>query len=182
MTDLESLIPTPLPPDASPESREMQPVLQQLVLEAGPDFNWNCSIAALPAYLAARAQNAAYRGRLALAATVAIRANSGLPRTLFIRLLESLMRTTIALPDEGMVQLLQGYGLTFGGTHQPAIRNALGAFPVGLTLGQLEKAGKKNGLGTQLATYLTAFLAATHHELTGWQAAEVGKLQHRLQA
>lgn len=182
MPDLELLTLPALPPDASPESREMQPVLQQLIREAGPDFNWNCAITTLPTYLAARAQNAAYRGRLALATTVAIRATSGLPRTVFIRLLESLMRTTIALPEAGLVQLLQGYGLQFGDTHRPAIRDALGAFPVSLTLGQVEKSVKKNGLGEVLAAYLTGFLAATHHELTGWQAAEVGKLQHRLQA
>ncbi|MGI4761649.1 MAG: DUF4132 domain-containing protein [Janthinobacterium lividum] len=182
MPDSESLILPPLPPAASPESREMQPVLQQLVQEAGAGFNWNMAITTLPTYLAARAQDAAYRGRLALAAAVALRANSGLPRTIFMRLLESLMRTTIALPDEQLVQLFQSYGLNFDTPSTNTIRNALGAFPVGLTLGQVEKSIKKHGLSAPLAAYLTAFLAGTHRELTGWQAADISKMQPRLQA
>jgi hypothetical protein len=112
MSESAAIILAPLPPDASPESREMQPVLQQLVQEAAPDFNWYSTVTTLPAYQALRTQDAAYRGRLALAAVVAIRANSGLS-TIFQRLLESLMRSTIALPEEGMVKLFQGYGLHF---------------------------------------------------------------------
>jgi hypothetical protein len=170
-----------LPPTASPESREMQPVLQQLIHEAEPDFTWYSTVATLPTYLAARAQDAAYRGRLALAAAVALRANSA-ASTILLRLLESLMRGTVALPDEGFVRLFQSYGLDFGGAPQPDIREAMGAFPVALTLGQLEKSVKKNGLSEPLAAYLTNFLAATDRELTGWRAAEVSKMRQRLQA
>ena len=180
MPDSEFLTLVALPADASSESREMQPVLQQLVEEAGPDFHWDSSVTKLPTYLAARAQDAAYRGRLALAAAVAIRANSG-PRTILMRLLEGLMRGTIALDGEKFVQLFHSYGLRFDTPSSSTIRNALGAFPVGLTLGQAEKSAKKNGLEAALAAYLTQFLAGTHLELTGWQAAEVSKLQRRLQ-
>jgi hypothetical protein len=180
MPDSESLTLAALPADAYPESREMQPVLQQFIEEAGPDFHWDSTVTKLPTYLAARTQNAAYRGRLALAAAIAIRTNGG-PRTILMRLLESLMRTTIALPDEQFVQLFHSYGLNFDTPGKGTVGNALGAFPVGLTLAQVEKSVKKSGLGAPLAAYLTKFLAATHHELTGWYAAEVGKLQRRLQ-
>jgi hypothetical protein len=180
MSSAAALVLPSLPPDASPESVEMQPVLQQLIHEAGPDFNWHSTVSALPTYLAARAQDAAYRGRLALAATVALRANSEVS-TVLLRLLESLLRTTMALPDKGFVRLFQSYGLNFGTPDGGTVGNALGAFPVGLTLAQVEKSVKKNGLGAPLAAYLTKFLAATHQELTGWYAAEVGKLQRRLQ-
>lgn len=180
MPDSKPLILVALPADAYPESREMQPVLQQLIEETGPDFNWDSTVTKLPTYLAARTQDAAYRGRLALAAAVAIRPNGG-PRTILLRLLESLMRSTIALSDEQFVQLFHSYGLNFDTSGKGTIGNALGAYPVGLTLAQAEKSVKKNGLGAPLAAYLPKFLAATHRELTGWYAAEVGKVQRRLQ-
>ncbi|MDJ0365790.1 DUF4132 domain-containing protein [Hymenobacter sp. H14-R3] len=170
-----------LPADASPASREMQPVLQQLIKEAGSTANWHSTITELPVYQAAKAQDAAYRGRLALAALVALRANGGRLRTTLLRLLEGLMRTTLALSNPEFIQLFHGYGLRFDTPNAEAIREALGIFPVGLTLGQLEKSAKKNGLTEPLAAYLAKFLAATHLELTGWRADEVTKMQRRLQ-
>jgi hypothetical protein len=178
----EKFLLTALPADASPESVEMQPVLQQLIHEAGATANWHSTIAELPTYQAARTQDAAYRGRLALAAMVALRANGGRMRTTLIRLLESLMRTTLTLSEADFIALFNQYGLAFGGTHQPAIRDALGIFPVALTLGQVEKLVKKQGLSKSLATYLTHFLAATQLEITGFGATEITKLQQRLQA
>jgi hypothetical protein len=171
-----------LPSDARPESVEMQPVLQQLIHEAGATANWHSTITELPTYQAARTQDAAYRGRLALAAMVALRANGGRMRTTLIRLLENLMRTTLTLSEADFIALFNQYGLAFGGTQQPAIRDALGIFPVALTLGQVEKLVKKQGLSKSLATYLTHFLAATQLEITGFGATEVTKLQQRLQA
>jgi hypothetical protein len=178
----EKFLLTALPSDARPESVEMQPVLQQLIHEAGATANWHSSITELPTYQAARTQDAAYRGRLALAAMVALRANGGRMRTTLIRLMENLMRTTLTLSEADFIALFNQYGLAFGGTHQPAIRDALGIFPVALTLGQVEKLVKKQGLSKSLATYLTHFLAAAQLEITGFGATEITKLQQRLQA
>lgn len=91
------------------------------------------------------------------------------------------MRTVIALPTEGFVRLFQSYRLDFDALNEHIIRDALGAFPVGRTLGQVEKSVRENGLAAPPAAYLTKFLAGTHREPTGWQAAEVNKLQQRLQ-
>jgi hypothetical protein len=178
-----------LPADASPASVEMQAVLQQLIQEAGATANWHSAVTELPTYQAARAADAAYRGRLALAAVVALRANEGRIRTTCLRLLESLARTTLELSEAEYIQLLQAYGLVFdaptpGGSavlSLSIVRDAL-VFPVGLTLGQLEKAAKKRGLGAPLAAYLTQFLAATEREATGYLASDIVKLHHRLQA
>jgi hypothetical protein len=178
-----------LPADASPASVEMQPVLQQLIQEAGDTANWHSTLTELPVYKAARAADAAYRGRLALAAAVALRANGGRIRTMFLRLLESLTRTTLELSEAEFTRLFQAYGLVFdtpapGEAAVPSlsiVRDAL-VFPVGLTLGQLEKAAKKRGLGTPLVAYLNQFLAATEREATGYRASDIVKLHHRLQA
>ncbi|TVT39034.1 DUF4132 domain-containing protein [Hymenobacter setariae] len=178
-----------LPADASPASVEMQPVLQQLIQEAGATANWHSAVTELPVYQAARAADAAYRGRLALAAVVALRANEGRIRTTCLRLLEGLSRMTLELSEAEFIELLQSYGLVFdapatGGSAAPnlsIVRDAL-VFPVGLTLGQLEKAAKKRGLGAPLVTYLHQFLAATEREATGYRASDIVKLHHRLQA
>ncbi len=182
MSSSEKFTLAALPEDASAESREMQPVLQQLMQEAGSTFNWHSAVTELPTYQAARAQDAAYRGRLALAAVVALRANAGRLRTTLLRLLEGLMRTTISLGDAGFIALFQHYGLTFDASRPNSIRDATGAFPVGLTLGQVEKSVKKNGLSEPLAAYLTRFLAATAPEVGGFQASELIATQRRLQA
>jgi hypothetical protein len=178
-----------LPADASPASVEMQSVLQQLIQEAGDTANWHSAVTELPVYQAARAADAAYRGRLALAAVVALRANEGRIRTTCLRLLEGLSRMTLELSEAEYIQLLQSYGLVFdtpaeGGSAAPnlsIVRDAL-VFPVGLTLGQLEKAAKKRGLGGPLTAYLTQFMAATEREATGYRASDIVKLHHRLQA
>jgi hypothetical protein len=178
-----------LPADASPASVEMQPVLQQLIHEAGANANWHSSITELPVYQAIRAADAAYRGRLALAAVVALRANEGRMRTTCLRLLEGLSRMTLELSEADFIQLLQAYGLVFdtpvsdgsAASNLSIVRDAL-IFPVSLTLGQLEKAAKKRGLGAPLGAYLTQFMAATEREATGYRASDIVKLHHRLQA
>ncbi|UOG76195.1 DUF4132 domain-containing protein [Hymenobacter tibetensis] len=176
-----------LPANASPVSVEMHPVLQQLIREAGANANWHSNVTQLPVYQAARAADAAYRGRLALAAVVALRANEGRIRTTCLQLLEGLSRMTVELSEADYIQLLQAYGLVFdapsGGSAAPnpsIVSDAL-VFPVGLTLGQLEKTTKKRGLGTSLAAYLAQFLAATERESTGYRVRDIGKLHHRLQ-
>ncbi|WP_310397813.1 DUF4132 domain-containing protein [Hymenobacter sp.] len=171
-----------LPEGASAGLLEMQPVLQRLIEEAGATTNWHSTITELPTYQAARTKDAAYRGRLVLAAMAGIRLNQGRIRTTLVRLLESLMRTTLTLSEAEFIALFQLYGLSFDTPSPTAIRDALGIFPVALTLGQVEKAVQKNGLGEPLAAYLTRFLAGTQLELTGWRASEVSKLQRRLQA
>jgi hypothetical protein len=178
-----------LPPDASPASVEMRPVLHQLIQEAGATANWHSTITELPMYLAARSADAAYRSRLALATVVALRANEGRIRTTCLRLLESLSRTTLELSEADFIQLLQAYGLVFDAPTSGSsavlnlsiVRDAL-VFPVGLTLSQLEKAAKKRGLGAPLAAYLNQFLAATEREATGYRASDIVKLHQRLQA
>jgi hypothetical protein len=178
-----------LPANASPASVEMQPVLQQLIQEAGANANWHSSVTELPVYQAIRAADAAYRGRLALAAVVALRANEGRIRTTCLRLLEGLSRMTLELSEADFIQLLQAYGLVFdtpisdgsAAFNLSIVRDAL-VFPVGLTLGQLEKAAKKRGLGAPLMAYLTQLLAATEREATGYRASDIVKLHHRLQA
>ena len=178
-----------LPANASPASVEMQPVLQQLIQEAGANANWHSSVTELPVYQAIRAADATYRGRLALAAVVALRANEGRMRTTCLRLLEGLSRMTLELSEADFIQLLQAYGLVFDTPVSEGsavlslsiVRDAL-VFPVGLTLGQLEKAAKKRGLGAPLIAYLTQLLAATEREATGYRANDIVKLHHRLQA
>jgi hypothetical protein len=178
-----------LPANASPASVEMQPVLQQLIQEAGANANWHSSVTELPVYQTIRAADAAYRGRLALAAVVALRANEGRMRTTCLRLLEGLSRMTLELSEADFIQLLQAYGLVFdtpisdgsAASNLSIVRDAL-VFPVGLTLGQLEKAAKKRGLGAPLIAYLTQLLAATECEATGYRASDIVKLHHRLQA
>ncbi|GAB3636079.1 hypothetical protein GCM10027422_16690 [Hymenobacter arcticus] len=182
MADSEKFTLAALSAAASPESQEMQPVLQQLIREAGGTANWHSAITELPTYQAAKAQNATYRGRLALAAVVALRANAGRLRTTLMQLLGGLMRTTITLSDSDFIVLLQHYGLTFDRLRDTIIRDAAGVFPVSLTLGQVEKSVKKNGLSKPLATYLTQFLAATGKEVSGFQANEIIATQRRLQA
>jgi hypothetical protein len=172
----------PLPAEAGPTALAQQAVLQQLLWEDAAVDNWHSNIADLPAYQTVRMQDAAYRGQLALAALAAIRANGGRVATTMVKLLGTLMRSTVDLGETDFIVLFQGYGLRFETPDAETIRNALGIYPVALTLGQVEKFSKKNGVPAALAAYLTQFLTGTHLELTGWLSGDVAKLQRRLQA
>jgi Domain of unknown function (DUF4132) len=171
----------PLPSEAGPKALARQAVLQQLVRENAATNNWHSNITDLPAYQTIRTQDAAYRGQLALAALAAIRDNGGRVATSMVKLLGALMRGTVDLSEADFVALLQGYGLQFETPNPETIRNALGIYPVALTLGQIEKFAKKNGVSAALAAYLTQFLDGTHLELTGWLSTDVVKIQRRLQ-
>ncbi|MET4108355.1 DUF4132 domain-containing protein [Hymenobacter sp. UYP22] len=182
MATSEKFTLAPLPAETSPEALAQQAVLQQLIREDAAVANWHSNISDLPTYQAVRTQDAAYRGQLALAALAAIRANSGRVATTMVKLLGALMRSTVDLGEADFITLFQGYGLRFETPNAETVRNALGIYPVALTLGQVEKFVRKNGVPAALATYLTQFLAGTHLELTGWLSSDVAKLQRRLQA
>jgi hypothetical protein len=182
MVKSEKFTLAPLPADASTEALAQQVVLQQLIRENEATDNWHSNIGDLPAYQTVRAHDATYRGQLALAALAAIRDNGGRVATAMVKLLGALMRSAINLGDADYITLFQGYGLQFETPNSETIRSALGIYPVALTLGQVEKSVKKNGLSAPLADYLTQFLASTHLGLTGWLSNEVTKLQRRLQA
>lgn len=173
----------------SAEAQEMRPVLSQLLTEiqARNMSYYNLKLLDVPAYAQGiREQDAAYKGRLALAAAEAIRfcrANYGQVdyqvRYLLEGLLQQLLRSTLALTPADWQRLLESYGLEFG--KQGDIGDALRVAPVLLTLNQLEKHLKKHGPDEQLTAYLSHVLAATDDHTSGYGSGQAVKIRVKLQ-
>ncbi|GAB3830207.1 hypothetical protein GCM10028821_18100 [Hymenobacter jeollabukensis] len=173
----------------SPEAREMKPVLSQLLTdieERGMSY-YNMKLLDVPAYAQGiRDQDAAYKGRLALAAAEAIRFcrdNYGQVdyqiRYLLEGLLQQLLRSTLELSPAAWQRLLQLYGLEF---RKPGdVGDALRTMPVLLTLNQLEKHLKKHGPDEQLTAYLSQVLAATEDQTSGYGSGQAVKIRVKLQ-
>ncbi|WP_400193248.1 DUF4132 domain-containing protein [Hymenobacter sp. B81] len=174
---------------SSPEAREMQPVLRQLLTEIEErDMSYyNLKLLDVPAYAQGiRAQDAAYKGRLALAAAEAsryCRSNYGQVdyqvRYLLEGLLQQLLRSTLELSPADWQRLLRSYGLEFD---KPGdIGDALRSMPVLLTLNQLEKHLKKHGADEQLGRYLHQILDATADQNSGYGSGQAVKIRLKLQ-
>lgn len=174
---------------SSAEAQQMRPVLGQLLTEIQErDMSYyNLKLLDVPAYAQGiREQDAAYKGRLALATAEAIRFcrdNYGAVdyqvRYLLEGLLQQLLRSTLALAPADWQRLLQSYGLEFGTDRH--LGDALRTMPVLLTLNQLEKHLKKHGPDAQLSAYLTQVLHATADETSGYGSGQAAKIRVKLQ-
>ncbi|RAK68239.1 DUF4132 domain-containing protein [Hymenobacter edaphi] len=173
----------------SAEAQEMQPVLRQLLLDIEErDMSYyNLKLLDVPAYAQGiREQDAAYKGRLTLAAAEAIRFCRDhygevdyQIRYMLEGLLQQLLRSTLELSPAAWQRLLQLYGLEF---KKPGdIGDALRTMPVLLTLNQLEKHLKKHGPDEQLTAYLSQVLAATEDQTSGYGSGNAVKVRVKLQ-
>ncbi|MCB2408280.1 DUF4132 domain-containing protein [Hymenobacter lucidus] len=146
----------------SAEALEMQPVLLQLLteFEAQNGYYWELTLSELTAYQQVKSQDAAYKGRLVLAAA---EAQPGLShdskaRHLLDALLKVLLRSTIELSNAGFVRLLELFNLGQQATPDTVVAS-LYTYPVVPALTQLEKQAKKQPLNEELTAYLKALLA-----------------------
>ncbi|MBC8083562.1 MAG: DUF4132 domain-containing protein [Hymenobacter sp.] len=173
----------------SPEATEMRPVLQQFLNEI-KQLNlsyYSLKLTVVPAYQAIREQNAAYKGRLVLAAAEATHRSRTNPRdnyqirSLVEALLQQLLRSTLELSPAELIRLFQHYGLDFASAQPDDIRTGFHLYPVWLTLGQVEKYAKKQGLGDELAIYLGQMLEATEGISGGYGAVSIVKIRMKIQ-
>ncbi|OON67776.1 DUF4132 domain-containing protein [Hymenobacter sp. CRA2] len=176
---------------SSAEAQEMQPVLRQLLLdiEERQMSYYSLKLLEIPTYQGIRAQDAAYKGRLVLAAAEAIRFcrdNHGAVdysiRNLFEALLQQLLRSTLELSAPQLLRLLELYGIHFPATDKAAeVGHALIMAPVLLTLGQVEKYQKKHGPDAALTRCLHQLLAATGRNASGYGVSTEVKIRLKLQ-
>ncbi|MFD1875709.1 hypothetical protein [Hymenobacter bucti] len=137
----------PLPADANAEDQAMQPVLEQLLLEMLA--NRGGKLTTFPTYVAARAQDAAYQGRLLLATAAVMNANMGDQATYnnaahwsLREVFNSLLRGTVALSEAHWLRLLERCRQP----RQPDTRAKYPAssfFSLSLLLNQLARHAKK---------------------------------------
>ena len=162
--------------DASPEAIEMKPVLEKLLPES-IQKDYSTKFTELPTLLAARAQDVAYQGRLALAIATAMgRCTTAEYRERYTLadVLSTLLRGTLGLDDGGYLRLFQLYGLNFS---RPEANLNFWPFPVGLTLAQVGRLAKKHGqLGPPLLEFLRQLL-----QYTIGKPGDVGKLAPKVQ-
>ncbi|MCC3156644.1 DUF4132 domain-containing protein [Hymenobacter sp. 15J16-1T3B] len=175
----------------SVEAQEMQPVLRQLLLdiEERQMSYYTLKLLDVPAYQGIREQDAAYKGRLALATAEAIRFcrdHHGVVdyqiRNLLEALLQQLLRSTLELDAAGLIRLLETYGIQFPpGDAAAEVGHALFMMPVLLTLGQVEKFQKKHGPHAELTRRLGQLLAATEHQDRSYGGGTIVKIRLKLQ-
>ncbi len=167
----------------------MQPVLQQFLAEL-KELNmnsYNMKLSEVPAYQAIREQDAAYKGRLALAAAEAINRSHHSPnenhqvRYQMEALLQQLLRSTLVLSAPEWQRLFEWYGLDFGKPNTDSLWRGLMMSPVLLTLAQVGKHIKKSGLDDDLRTYLTQLKDATKGYDSGYGSAAAIKIRVKLQ-
>lgn len=144
-----------------PEAVEMQPVLLQFLTEIQEkDLSyWDLKLSEIGAYQRLKDETPAYRGRLVLATTVAIRSlsNNFETRYQLEALLKLLLRSTIELSNAGFVRLLELFKLGKAATPDTVIAS-LYTYPVAQALTQLEKQTKKQPLSEALTAYLQELL------------------------
>ncbi|MBO0360010.1 DUF4132 domain-containing protein [Hymenobacter sp. BT186] len=166
MTTKEKKSFTKLLSSTSPEATEMQPFLLAYLTELqNRDISyWDLKLPEIEAYQTLKTQDAAYKGRLAVATAEAMGSLSNNYQTRYqlAKLLQALLRATLELEPAAWVQLFHVYGLDARTKHpkQP-LGQTLSAFPVLLTLGQLEKQTKKQPLAEELLVYLRELLAVS---------------------
>ncbi|MBC8082328.1 MAG: hypothetical protein H7Z21_03895, partial [Hymenobacter sp.] len=173
----------------SPEATEMRPVLTQLLDEIKQlDMSYyGLKLSEVPAYQAVREQDAAYKGRLTLAAAEAIqqcRANSAndyQTRNLIEALLQQLLRSTLTLKSGEWQRLFGFYGLDFERATADALWDGLMRSPALLTLVQVAKHVQKNGLDSPLEKFLQQLVAALEGYDSGYRASAVVKIRVKAQ-
>lgn len=147
--------------EASAEAVEMKPLLPELLGQA-LQKDYGTKLTELPAYQAARMQDAAYQGRLALALATAMHRCAQADyraRYTLAELLGGLLRGTLALDEADYIRLFRLYGLS---TEAPPTKLELWPFPWGLTLAQVGRLAKKQGhLSPPLLALLAMLLQAT---------------------
>ena len=167
----------------------MQPVLQQFLAEL-KELNmdsYNLKLSEVPAYQAIREQDAAYKGRLALAAAEAINRSHHSPnenhqvRYQMEALLQQLLRSTLVLSAPEWQRVFEWYGLDFGKPNTDSLWRGLMMSPVLLTLAQVAKHVKQSGLNDNLKAYLTQIKDATKGYDSGYGSAAAIKIRVKLQ-
>ena len=138
----------PLPADATPEDREMQPILEQLLQEMLKDRGGK--LASFPTYTAVRAQDAPYQGRMLLAVAAVMNENmrdreryNNTVHWSLSEVFNSLLRGTVALSEADWVRFFARCGKP----QQPDTREKAPAnsfFSLSLMLAQLGRWAKKH--------------------------------------
>ena len=167
----------------------MQPVLQQFLTEIQELHmtSYSLKLSAVYAYQAIQRQNAAYKGRLVLAAAEAINRSHNDPKENYeLRhqleaLLQQLLRSTVELSAPQWQRVFEWYGLVFEESNNDSLWRGLMLSPVLLTLAQVGKHSKKNGLDDELRAYLTQMKDATKGYDNGYGSATAVKIRVKLQ-
>jgi len=138
-------------------SAEFQPVLNELAGQVMAK-SYGTKLSELPAYQTIRSQDAAYQGQVTLALATAMyrcKQDDYQLRYTLGDVLGALMRGTLQLTDDDYLRLFALYGLQTG---KEARTLYIWPFPLNLTLSQLARHVKKNGLGNDLQQWLETLL------------------------